>query len=74
MAGGPVEGAVVSDGVTSEAAGAEQPSAGEAPSREPQEPEAFDLGAASQEAILKRVGPVLVGLGLLAFLIWLIRR
>src|SRR3712207_6734715 len=62
MAGGPVEGAVVSDGVTSEAAGAEQPSIGEAPSREPQEPEAFDLGAASQEAILKRVGPVLVGL------------
>jgi uncharacterized protein len=74
MAGGPVEGALVSDGVTSEAAGAEQPSAGEAPSREPQEPEAFDLGAASQEAILKRVGPVLAGLGLLAFLIWLIRR
>ena len=74
MAGGPVEGAVISDGETSEAAGAEQPSAGETPSREPQEPEAFDLGAASQEAILKRVGPVLVGLGLLAFLIWLIRR
>jgi carbon monoxide dehydrogenase subunit G len=74
MAGGPVEGAVISDGETSEAAGAEQPSAGEMPSREPQEPEAFDLGAASQEAILKRVGPVLVGLGLLAFLIWLIRR
>jgi hypothetical protein len=74
MAGGPVEGAVVSDGGTSEAAGAAQPAAGEAPRREPEEPEAFDLGAASQEAILKRVGPVLVGLGLLVFLIWLIRR
>jgi len=81
MAGGPVEGAVVSDGGTSgsgaaastQAAG--QPSAGGGASRsEPREPEAFDIGAASQEAILKRVGPVLVGLGLLAFVIWLIRR
>ena len=82
MAGGPVEGAVVSDGGTSGAAAsagagqaAGQPSAGGGASRsEPREPEAFDIGAASQEAILKRVGPVLVGLGLLAFLIWLIRR
>jgi uncharacterized protein len=71
MAGGPVEGAVVSDGGTAEAATAGQQGAGGAPRSEP---EAFDLGAASQEAILKRVGPVLVGLGLLAFLIWLIRR
>ena len=73
MAGGPVEGAVVSGGereaTASTAAG--QTGAGEAPRSEP---EAFDLGAASQEAILKRVGPVLVGLGLLAFLLWLIRR
>lgn len=74
MAGGPVEGAVVSDGGTSEAAGAAQPAAGEGPRSESEEPEAFDLGAASQEAVLKRVVPVLVGLGLLAFLIWLIRR
>lgn len=66
MAGGPVEGAVVSGGG--------QPGAGGAPRHEPDETEAFDLGAASQEAILKRVVPVLVGLGLLAFLIWLIRR
>src|SRR5918993_1496853 len=44
------------------------------PRREPEEQEAFDLGAASQEAILKRAVPVLAGLGLLAFLIWLIRR
>jgi uncharacterized protein len=62
MAGGPVEGAIVSE------------DAGQAPRREPEEAEAFDLGAASQEAIVKRAVPVLVGLGLLAFLIWLIRR
>ena len=82
MAGGPVEGAVVSDGGTSGAAasagagqaGAEQAGAEQAAPREREEPEAFDIGAASQEAILKRVGPVLVGLGLLAFLIWLVRR
>jgi uncharacterized protein len=71
MAGGTVEGGVVSDG-TSEAAGA--PRAQETPRREPEEVEAFDLGAASREAILKRAAPVLAGLGLLAFLIWLIRR
>ena len=72
MAGGQVEGAVVSDGGASQAAAsAGQPGAAEVPRSEP---EAFDLGAASQEAVLKRVGPVLVGLGLLAFLIWLIRR
>jgi carbon monoxide dehydrogenase subunit G len=65
MAGGTVEGAVVSEDATAASA---------APRREPEEQEAFDLGAASQEAILKRVGPVLAGLGLLAFLIWLIRR
>ncbi len=64
MAGGSVEGAVVSEGASE--------AAGQAPRRE--EPEAFDLGAASREAIVKRVVPVLVGLGLLAFLIWLIRR
>jgi carbon monoxide dehydrogenase subunit G len=75
MAGGSVEGAVVSGGTQAAAASATtagQPGSGGAPRRE--EPEAFDLGAASQEAIIKRVGPVLVGLGLLAILIWLIRR
>jgi uncharacterized protein len=74
MAGGPVEGAVVSGGGQAAAANAAttgQPGAGDTPRGEP---EAFDIGAASQEAVLKRVGPVLVGLGLLAFLIWLIRR
>jgi carbon monoxide dehydrogenase subunit G len=70
MAGGTVEGAIVSDSAPQAAASAETG----APRREPEEQEAFDLGAASQEAILKRVGPVLAGLGLLAILIWLIRR
>jgi uncharacterized protein len=74
MAGGTVEGAVLSDGATEAAAGTETPRAEQSPRREPEEQEAFDLGAAGQEAVLKRVGPVLVGLGLLAFLIWLIRR
>jgi carbon monoxide dehydrogenase subunit G len=68
MAGGTVEGAIVSDGAPEAAAETE------APRREPEEQEAFDLGAASQEAVLKRVGPILAGLGLLAILIWLIRR
>jgi uncharacterized protein len=68
MAGAPVEGAVVSDGA--------QEVAGETAQarREPEEQGAFDLGAASQEAILKRAGPILAGLALLAILIWLIRR
>ncbi len=70
MAGGTVEGTVLSDGAPQAAASAETG----APRREPEEQEAFDLGAASQEAILKRVGPVLAGLGLVAILIWLIRR
>jgi carbon monoxide dehydrogenase subunit G len=77
MAGASVEGAVVSEGAQEAAAGApaaEQTRAGQAPRREREEQEAFDLGAASQEAILKRAAPVLAGLGLLAILIWLIRR
>jgi carbon monoxide dehydrogenase subunit G len=73
MARGTVEGAVLSDGAP-QAAGTGAPRAEQTPRREPEEQEAFDLGAASQEAILKRIGPVLAGLGLLAFLIWLIRR
>ncbi len=74
MAGGTVGGAVLSDGATEAAAGTGAPRAEQAQRGEPEEQEAFDLGAASQEAVLKRVGPVLAGLGLLAFLIWLIRR
>jgi uncharacterized protein len=74
--GGRVEAGMVAE---SDVAGAptaetEQQRAQEEPRREPEEPEAFDLGAASQEAILKRAVPVLAGLGLLVFLIWLIRR
>ena len=81
MAGGTVEGAVVDGGGPSEAAASttttearqqEQPRAQQESRRE--EPEAFDLGAASREAILKRAVPVLAGLGLLAILIWLFRR
>ena len=69
MAGGTVEGTIVSDGTPEAAASTEQP-----PRSEPEEQEAFDLGAASREAIMKRLGPVLAGLGLLVILIWLIRR
>jgi uncharacterized protein len=79
MAGGPVEGGIVTGASSSEdSAGAqttetERPSAPrEAPSRE--EPEAFDIGAASQEAILKRARPVLIGVGVFLVLIWLLRR
>lgn len=50
------------------------PSAKDKVSSPPSDPEPFDLGAASQEAILKRLGPVLVAVGLVTLLIWLIRR
>ena len=73
MAGATVEGAIVSDGAP-EAAASTTTTTQPPPRREPEEQEAFDLGAASQEAILKRAGPVLAGLGLLAIIIWLIRR
>jgi carbon monoxide dehydrogenase subunit G len=75
MAGGTVEGAVVDGGGPSSETAApttEQPRARQQPRRE--EPEAFDLGAASQEAILRRGAPALAALGLLAILIWLFRR
>ena len=80
MAGGTVEGAVVAGSSAKEdSAGApttetEQPSAQQPPRREREEPEAFDIGAASQEAILKRARPVLIGVGVLLVLIWLLRR
>jgi uncharacterized protein len=78
MAGGTVEGAVVAGPGSSEAssttAGTEQPEPQEAPRREREEPEAFDIGAASQEAILKRAKPLLIGAGVLLVLIWLLRR
>jgi uncharacterized protein len=76
MAGGTVEGAVVAGPGSSDAptAGTEQPETQQAPRREPEEPEAFDIGAASQEAILKRAKPLLIGAGVLLVLIWLLRR
>jgi carbon monoxide dehydrogenase subunit G len=78
MAGGTVEGAVVSGSAEAPSgaptAGTEQPSAQQPPRQERDEPEAFDVGAASQEAILKRAKPVLIGAGVLLVLIWLLRR
>jgi carbon monoxide dehydrogenase subunit G len=76
MAGGTVEGAVVAGPGSSEAptAGTEQPEPQQPPRREREEQEAFDIGAASQEAILKRAKPLLIGAGVLFVLIWLLRR
>jgi uncharacterized protein len=80
MAGGTVEGAVVAGPGSGEAssgaptAGTEQPEPQQAPRREREEQEAFDIGAASQEAILKRAKPLLIGAGVLLVLIWLLRR
>ena len=77
MAGGTVEGAVVAGPGSSDAptAGTEQPETQQAPRREREEQqEAFDIGAASQEAILKRAKPLLIGAGVLLVLIWLLRR
>lgn len=80
-AGGTVEGAVVAGSSPTEAAASapttstQQPTTQAPPRRGPaEEPEAFDLGAASQGAILKRLGPVLAGAGVLFVLIWLLRR
>ena len=76
MAGGTVEGVVISEGAPGAATSAEQPRAEQAPRREPEEPEAFDLGAASQEAVLKRVkqaAPVAAAVWALVVL-WLILR
>ena len=74
MAGGTVEGAVVAGSSDAPTAGTEQPETQQAPRREREEPEAFDVGAASQEAILKRAKPLLIGAGVLLVLVWLLRR
>src|SRR5215213_4000593 len=80
MAGGPVTGAVVAGPGSAEASsgapttGTEQPEPQQAPRREREEQEAFDIGAASQEAILKRAKPLLSGAGVFLVLIWLLRR
>src|SRR5918994_1569921 len=55
-------------------AGTKQPEPQQPPRRDREEPEAFDVGAASQEAILKRAKPLLIGAGVLLVLIWLLRR
>src|SRR5215212_3956029 len=76
MAGGTVEGAVVAGSSSSGAptTGTAQREPQQAPRREREEQEAFDVGAASQEAILKRAKPLLIGAGVLLVLIWLLRR
>jgi carbon monoxide dehydrogenase subunit G len=76
MAGGTVEGAVVAGPGSSGAptTGTAQREPQQAPRREREEQEAFDVGAASQEAILKRAKPLLIGAGVLLVLIWLLRR
>ena len=73
MAGGSVGGAVIADGETEGAAASAAGSAGGQQQPRP-EPEPFDIGAASQEAILKRAAPVIAGLAVLVVLIWLFRR
>lgn len=82
MAGGGVAGGVVSSAgaetssstsSSASASDASQPTA-PPPRREPEEPEPFDMGAAGGEAVMKRLGPVLVGLGVLVVVIWLFRR
>jgi carbon monoxide dehydrogenase subunit G len=78
MAGATVEGAVVAGSAEASSgaptAGTEQPEPQQAPRREREEPEAFDVGAASQEAILKRAKPLLIGAGVLLVLILFLRR
>ncbi len=78
MAGGTVEGSVVAGSGSQETA-ASTPNADTGQTaaqqqRPRREQEAFDIGAASSSAILKRATPVLVGVGVLAVLIWLWRR
>ncbi len=81
-AGGTVEGAIITGSSPSEAAAsaptspARQPKIQEIPRRElPEEPEPLDLGAAGEDAIPKRLPPMLAGIGaLLVLLLWLLRR
>lgn len=78
-----VGGSVVSGGGPGAVGAPTTPAGGGAGDGEPQatqqwspqeEPEAFDLGEASQGAILKRVGPIAAGAAVLVILIWLLRR
>ena len=81
--GGTVEGAVVAGSSPTEAAASAPTTETQQPTTQQdiprgggaaEEPEAFDIGAASQEAILKRLRPVLIGAGVLFVLLWLFRR
>ena len=78
MAGGTVEGAIVAGSGSQEAAASTPTTDTGQTAAQQQRPrreqEAFDIGAASSSAILKRATPVLVGAGVLAVLIWLWRR
>ncbi len=74
MAGGTVEGAVVAGSQEASAPTADTGQTAAQQQRPRREQEAFDIGAASSSAILKRATPVLVGVGVLAVLIWLWRR
>jgi len=74
MAGGTVEGAVVAGSSAEEDSTGAPTTEQQPPRREREEPEAFDVGAASREAILQRARPVLIGVGVLLVLIWLLRR
>jgi carbon monoxide dehydrogenase subunit G len=81
-AGGTVEGAIITGSSPSEAAAsaptspARQPTIQEIPRRElPEEPEPLDPGVAGEDAIPKRLPPVLAGIGAVLFLLlWLLRR
>ncbi len=80
-AGGTVEGAIVAGSSPSEAAAsaptspARQPTIQKIPRRElPEEPEPSGLDAAGEDAIPKRLPPVLAGIGAVLFLLWLLRR
>ena len=76
MAGGTVEGAVVA-GPGSQEASTSTADTGQTAAQQQRprrEQEAFDIGAASSSAILKRAAPVLVGVGVLAILLLLFRR
>ena len=79
MAGGMVEGAIVAGSGSQDEDESSAPTAdtGQTASQQQgprREQEAFDIGAAGSSAILKRATPVLAGVGLLALLIWLLRR
>jgi len=80
-AGATVEGVIVAGSSPTEAAAGapttptQQPTIQEIPRREsPEEPEPLDLDAAGRDAILKRLSPVLAGIGVLCVLFWLFGR